>query len=73
MAELSMWVITQNPSDFPGKFVAREWLVGAGCQAATLNHHVADTLDGVRAMLPVGLVVLPRDPSDDAVIVESWI
>lgn len=73
MAELSMWVVTQNPTDFPGKFVAREWLIGAGCQAATLNHHVADTLDHVRSMLPPELCRLPRDPSDDPVIVESWI
>lgn len=70
---LSMWVITQNPSDFPGQFVAREWLIGAGVTAATLNHRVAATLEDIRDLVPPGLAHLPRSPSDDPVIVESWI
>ena len=70
---LTMWVITQNPSDHPGQFVARQWIIGGNGNSATAEHHVADTLDQVRAMLPPFLTMIPRDPRDDRVIVESWI
>lgn len=70
---LPMWTITENPTDFPGKFVARKWLIEAGAMAVTDEHHVADTLFAVRDLLPPHLVRLPRDPNDDPVIVESWI
>ena len=74
MAELlGMWAVTCNPSDHPGKFVARKWLIGRGTMAATAEQHIADTLDGVRDMLPRGLIAIPRHPNDDPVIVESWI
>ena len=74
MAELlGMWAVTRNPSDFPGKFVARKWLIGSGTMAVTADHHVADTLDDVRELLPPGLCMIPRNPNDDPVIVESWI
>ena len=32
-----------------------------------------DTLDALRNRLPPGLVQMPRDPSDDPNIVESWL
>jgi len=70
MSDLCIWTITENPSDFPGKFVARRHVVGMG---ATCDCHVADSLEGVRALLPAGLIMLPREEGDDPVIVESWI
>ncbi|KFG91696.1 hypothetical protein BV98_000554 [Sphingobium herbicidovorans NBRC 16415] len=70
---LSMWVIIDNPSDHPGKFVAHRWLIGSGVQAATHQCLVGNTLDDVRAQLPAFRVKLARDPSDDRVIVETWI
>jgi hypothetical protein len=33
----------------------------------------ADTLEGVRAHLPPGLVLLSRHPNDDPAIYETWI
>lgn len=27
-AVLTQWVVYENPADFPGMFVAREWLIG---------------------------------------------
>ena len=71
--ELSMWAITKNPTDFPGQFVARRWVIGAGVMAVTVDHLVSDTLEGVRALLPPYLVRLPRDPNDDPAILESWV
>ena len=70
---LPHWVITENPSDFPGQFVARKWLIGSGTTAATTEIFTGKTLDEVRDLLPAHLVKLPRDPNDDPVIVESWI
>lgn len=71
--ELSIWTITENPADFPGQFVARRFIIAKRAYAVTTDYHVADTLDAVRGMLPAHLVRLPRDPSDQALIVESWI
>lgn len=73
MTDMSMWVITQNPADFPGKFVAREHLIGVGMTRATANHHVADSLVDVRQALPPGLYRLKPSRADDPVIVESWL
>jgi hypothetical protein len=70
---LSLWVITENPSDYPGQFVAREWHIGQNINAPTPRCHVAGTLDEVRAKLPPFLTRLPPDPRDDRVIVETWI
>jgi len=39
----------------------------------TTNVIVADTLEEVRALLPPGLICMPRDVADDGVIVETWI
>ena len=34
---LTMWVITQNPSDHPGQFVARQWIIGGNGNSATAD------------------------------------
>lgn len=67
------WTITRNPSDFPGLYVARRWVVRAGELISTNDIRTAETLDGVREQLPRGLVALRRNPTDDPVIVEVWI
>lgn len=73
-AALSIWTITRNPSDHPGKHVARRHLVMPVDQAGpTADHFIADTLDQARACLPPGLINLGRNEADDPVIVESWI
>jgi hypothetical protein len=70
---LTMWVITENPADHPGQFVARQWIIGKNDNRATAEHHIADTLDQIRALLPPFLTTIPRDPSDDPVIIETWL
>lgn len=73
ISALSIWTITENPADFPGKFVARRHEIAAGDHNATADHLVADTLDALRWKLPAGLTRLARSVEDDPVIVESWI
>lgn len=69
---LSIWTVYQRPADFPTKFVARRWLA-TGELVATDNVLLDDTLDALRNRLPPGLIQMPRDPSDDPTIVETWL
>jgi hypothetical protein len=70
-ADLLVWTVCENPSDNPGKFTARPHSTRANAPCDFVL--VSDTLDAVRGLLPPGLVRLPRDTSDDPVIVETWI
>ncbi|MBR8291118.1 MULTISPECIES: hypothetical protein [Burkholderia] len=67
--DLAIWVIYDSPIDLPGRFVARKWLL----DRPTSELLQGKTLTELRGKLPAGLTRLPRDPSDDAKIVESWI
>jgi hypothetical protein len=70
--ELSLYTVYENPFDYPGKFVVRRFEVFTG--ATDPNPLiVCDTLEEVRAVLPPGLVCLPRHPDDDPVILETWL
>lgn len=67
---IDIWTISFNPLDFPGKYVARKHLVPGG---VTNEFYVADTINEARAHVPPHLINFGRDPTDQAVIVESWI
>ncbi|HTE38019.1 MAG TPA: hypothetical protein VK630_15875 [Reyranella sp.] len=70
---LTLWVIYDNPSDQPGKFVLRRQYasaVGTGCDVVAL---VFDTLAQAREALPPGLVNIGRMQGDDPVITEVWV
>lgn len=70
---LKVWVITYNPSDFPGKYVVRPQVADAEGVSPMAEYYVEDTLNEVRRHVPDGLCCLQRDPNDDPVIVECWI
>jgi hypothetical protein len=69
--DLLIWTICKHPKDAPGMFTARPHSVKARRPCDFVLHHL--TLDGVRELLPPGLTHMRRDPSDDPVIVETWI
>lgn len=74
MDVVPLWIITFNPSDFPGKYVVRRHEVRAGkSYGPTLEFNVADTLDEVRGFVPGWAIRFDRQLEDDPVIVESWI
>jgi hypothetical protein len=77
MDALSIWVITHNPSDFPGKYVVRRHEVtrsiAGGASRPTGDVEVGDTLDEVRNLVPAWAIRFDRNPEDDAVVVESWL
>lgn len=68
-----VWTVYENPSDFPGMFVARKFEVARGSALATAEHHVAKTLEAVREKIPGMAHRMPRQPADDPCIVECWI
>lgn len=70
---LSIFVIYENPKDFPGRFVVREWLVTGGRIAARETPAVFDTLEEARASLSPDLVPLGRSFDDDPAIREVWL
>jgi hypothetical protein len=68
--DLWIWTVYANPSDLPGKFVARPFSSKLGGPFGFAI--VADSLDKCRAALPWGLTRQPRNPADDPVVVEIW-
>jgi hypothetical protein len=70
---LDMWTVYDHPRDYPDKYVARRCTVGRGGLTMTNDMFVADTINEVRSLLPLGLFCLPRDPKDDPCIVEVWL
>ena len=75
--DLHQWTVYDSPSDFPGLFVARQWLVGpSGVRASEVTPYVDPFLENVRrfiAAVAPGSVCLMRSEDDDPVIVETWL
>lgn len=65
---LEIYTVYENPTDYPGKFVVRKFVL----DKPTDWVKVADTLPEARATMPLGLFGMPRDPSDDPKIIETW-
>lgn len=71
---LEMWVIYDNPSDYPGRFVARKYLVSPDGHNVTEDLLICINLDGLRDILiSLGKVNIGRMDNDDPVIKEVWI
>lgn len=67
------WTIYNRPLDYPNHFAVRQWEV---TDEGLVMHAMAclyDTLEEAREGIPVGTICFPRDPDDDAVIVETWL
>ncbi|MBE3122059.1 MAG: hypothetical protein IMZ58_07640 [Thermoplasmata archaeon] len=69
--KLEIWTIYNSPADYPGKFVARKWIL----DMPTKTVIVGDSLDEVRNKLPnkPNLVRFDRSFQDDPIIVETWL
>ena len=74
---LEMFVVYENPKDYPGKFVVRRWSVTPfenGVQLVPDSAaFVGDTLEKVRAAVPASAIRTPHYPGDDPCIVEIWL
>lgn len=69
MNKLELWTVYDNPADFPGKVVARKFVL----DKPTSDMIVGESLEEVRSKIPGDKVRIPRDPSDPPAVVETWI
>jgi hypothetical protein len=60
--------VYERPTDFPNSYIARLFTLNK----PTEIYMQADTLAEIRAGLPLGMVMLEREPQDDPHIVEIW-
>lgn len=71
---LTMFTIFYNPTDYPGQWIVRRFLITRG-DVLPDRHSTgfALDLDAARSLIPLGLVRLDRSPQDHASVVETWI
>jgi hypothetical protein len=70
--DLVLFTIYAHPLDYPAGYVVRRFVTARG-EVVPLDCRRAETLEAARALVPAGLVRLPRSAVDDRPIVESWI
>lgn len=76
---MDQFVIYYDPTDYPGKYVLRRWRISATVAGPPKIEPdpepmaVVNTLEQVRAAVPIGTVLISRDQNDDPAIVEVWI
>ncbi len=72
---VDLWVVYANPSDYPGKFVARRWIKERFDThfKGTAEKHVSSNLQALRDEICIGRHRFARLESDDPVIVETWV
>lgn len=71
---LAIWVIYKNPSDFPGQVIARKWIAQSPEPYPTRSIIRGLSVERLRDQFILsGLKCFPRDPKDDACVVESWL
>lgn len=74
MTELTMWVVYDNPTDHPGKIVARRWVMVDNKMIATEDIVLTLDLGKLREQFEkYGLTKLDRHPGDDPKIKEVWL
>lgn len=73
MENLEMFVIYQNTSDYPGRTVARKFTITSKGQIPDDNVIESRLEDLRKRFQSMGLVCLDRHPTDDPVIVETWV
>jgi hypothetical protein len=75
MTMLAMWTVYDNPTDYPGKFVARRFDVDKDGPKPSASIIVMDDLEKLRDVLQfeLGLVKVMRNEGDDPKIVETWL
>lgn len=69
ITRLPLICIYNNPSDYPGKYVARLWDVDKPTNMVA----IAESLEEIREAKPPEMMIMDRMPNDDPVIVETWI
>lgn len=67
---LKVYTIYHNPKDYPDMWVMRVHEVPGGARKDCV---VENSLEKIRAHVPMGLVCLARYDDDDPIIYETWL
>jgi hypothetical protein len=71
---LETYTIYHDPTDYPGRYVVRRFVVAAGHPIPDLTPIIVTTSRlEARNAIPRGLTCFPRDPTDEPAIVETWL
>jgi hypothetical protein len=71
---LTLWVLYDSPSDMPGYYVMRRYVVAPDGSQSSPEAYWSKAAVGLRdLMMERGLTCVPRSDSDEPHIVESWI
>lgn len=71
---LPMVAVYFNPSDYPGRFIARRFWVAGGVITAEMDPiAVGQSLAAVQECIPPGMTRLSPLPGDENTIVETWL
>lgn len=70
-----LFTVYYSPTDFPGKFVVREWRTFRGDSTVYASRMAisGDTIEEVREHIPKTMTCIARFADDHPHIVESWI
>lgn len=70
---MKIYTIYDHPSDYPDNFVTRCYTVLQSGLFQASTAVLSKSLEEARTKIPLGFYMIPRHPTDDPVIVESWI
>lgn len=70
---MEIWVVYENPSDYPGKYVLRRQTAEKGSISKDSECVVKDSYEELIEHIPQGKTRINRDLQDDPVIMETWI
>lgn len=74
--QLEMYTLYFNPSDYPGKFVIRRFIIEVGNPQPVADPKllvVAETRELAEEVIPKWMVFLSRNEEDDKVILGTYI
>ena len=69
---MNLYTVYKDPSDYPGKFVIRRFVISGGNVEPANLICVEDDLETALTRLPPGLVKIDRFENDDPKILEVW-
>jgi hypothetical protein len=69
---LLVWLVSDADPAYPGKFAARAYIADIAGSVFQDGALVAATLDKLRAQMPVGLTVRPREPFQMPKVLKTW-
>jgi hypothetical protein len=72
LGRLVIWSVTTGTRDYGNRYVARPIVVPERRPREEDGGLIANSLDELRKLLPLGLTWMDRNPNDDPVIVETW-